>query len=414
MANELDIKSLVERAKERGCFDLSELQGKSLNISQFQELHTLLQRKKIPICDSDENKDTAKSLNRGEALGIIRKLRTGVPAGRHVALYSVGQESLLSDVRKDLTSVGESKSRVRFLNGDYGRGKSHALHLLREKAFNSDFVVSEVTLSPNDCPLHDFMRVYRDIMSGIRTKECPNVSAVENIMDRWLQSMRNLSEEQVKQIVYSELPQAIKYVLAAYYEAQSFLRPKPEKIQLLLKYLHGDQLHARDRKKLELTYIINEKNALHMLGQIANLVRYIGYKGLCILFDEAESTHSFAYYGYRDRAFQNLQKITQESKLYHHCYFLYATTPTFFNSYPNYSDVVELPILELEFLDKKQRLDICNRINEIYCLAYSWKLPSNSKKIVEAVEEEKRDKKSEIGDLVRAVVAALDELRRTK
>ena len=150
-----------------------------------------------------------------------------------------------------------------------------------------------------------------------------------------------------------------------------------------------------------------------MLGQIAHLVRYIGYKGLCILFDEAESAHSFAYYGHRDQAFQNLRRITRESKQYTHCYFLYATTPSFFTTYPSYGDVVgELEVLELEVLSREQRLKLYSRIANIYCRAYNWTTPSKTTEVLRSIEVIERQRGAEIDSLVRAVVAALDELRR--
>jgi len=412
MAQEADIKAMVAHAKKQGYFSWNDFQGVSLSWAQFQELHTLLQQKRIPIRERESERSSDKIFNRGEALKIITNLRRGVPAAQHISAYSVGRESLLSAVHTDLDHVGTGNSRVRFLNGNYGRGKTHVLRLLREKAFQVDFAVSEVTLSPTDCPLHNFMRVYYEVMKGIRTKENPTGSAIENILDRWLDAMRDLPPERVREIVYKELPEGTKGALAAYYDAQNIIRPDNRKRNLVLKYLYGDRLSAGDRRFLGVTYKIDEDTALMMLGQIAHLVRYIGYKGICILFDEAESAHSFAYYHYRDQAFQNLRRITRESRQYPHCYFLYATTPSFFTSYPDYGDVVgELEVLELEPLSQEQRLELCARVSDIYHVAYDWTLPSETTEVMRQIELHERQRGSEIGSLVRAVVAALDELR---
>ena len=412
MAQEVDIKAMVAHAKKQGCFDWNDFQGVSLSMAQFRELYTLLQRKRIPIRERGSESSPGEILNRGDALKIITSLRRGVPAAQHVSAYSVGRESLVSAVYQDLDHVGAGNSRVRFLNGDYGRGKTHALRLLREKAFEADFVVSEVTLSPTDCPLHDFMRVYREVMKGIRTKEDPTHSAIESILDRWLNTMRDLPRERVREIVYKELPEGTKGALAAYYDAQNIIRPDNRKRNLVLKYLYGERLSAGERRSLGVTYKIDEATALMMLGQIAHLVRYIGYKGICILFDEAESAHSFAYYRHRDQAFQNLHRITRESRQFPHCYFLYATTPSFFISYPDYEDVVGgLEVLELDPLSREQRLELCNRISDIYRMAYNWAPPPETTGVLKQVELHERQRGSETGALVRAAVAALDELR---
>jgi hypothetical protein len=311
-----------------------------------------------------------------------------------------------------LDYVGEGNSRVRFLNGDYGRGKTHLLHLLKESAFESDFVVSQVTLSPNDCPLHDFMRVYREVMRGIRTRESPSSPAVESILERWLEAMRDLPRELVRDIVYTKLPPGIKDVLAAYYDAQNIVRPDAAKRNMIIKYLYGDRLPARELRSMQLARKIDEDSALVMLAQIAHLVRYIGYRGICILFDEAESAHSFAYYRHRDQAVTNLRRIARESRQYPHCYFLYATTPSFFDSYPNHTDIVgNLDVLELEPLDTDQQLDLCDHIIDIYQVAYNWSAPTEVSNIPELIEGMMRSQGAGVGTLVRAVVATLDELK---
>jgi hypothetical protein len=413
MTQRIDIKEMVAHAKKRGCFDKRDFEGISLSIAQFQELHTLLQKKGIPLCDSGSERDSDKTLKRQEALKIITSLRRGVPAAQNVGEYSVGREPLLSAVHTDLDRVATGNSQVRFLNGNYGCGKTHSLRLLREKAFQVDFVVSEVTLSPTDCPLHNFMRVYSEIMKGIRTRENSTGPAIESILERWLDSMRNLPRERVKDIVYKELPEGVKGVLAAYYDAQNIIRPDAQKRNMILKYLYGDRLSARVMRSLDVTYQISEDTALMLLGQIAHLVRYIGYRGICILFDEAEAAHSFAYYKHRDKAFQNLRRITSESKHYLHCYFLYATTPSFFINYPGYKDVVGgLEVLEIDQLNREQRLKLCDRLIDIYGLAYAWRPPNRTKEALREIEITERERGSEIGSLVRAGVAVLDELRR--
>ena len=415
MPEEVDLKSMVAHAKKKGSFDLRDFRGVSLGMAEFRELLSLLQRNHIPFSETKDENDTDALPDQRDARRIIARLRVGVPPVENVSAYSIGRETLVSVVHEDLRQVGEGKSRVRFLNGNYGRGKTHSLRLLREKAFAADFVVSEVTLSPTHCPLHEFMRVYREIMKGISTRENPTGLAIESILGRWLNAMRDLPRERVTEIVYNELPEGTKCALGAYYEAQNPVRAHARKRDLVMKYLYGDPLSAPEGRSLELKYKIEEDTALVMLGQIAHLVRYIGYKGLCILLDEAESVHSFASYRHRDRAFQNLQRITRESKDFSHCYFLYATTPSFFANYPDYGDIVgELEVLELESLGREQRLELCDRISDVYGIAYEWARPPNMPKVLEQIEMENAKRSSEIGSLVRAAVAALDELRNMR
>ncbi|MBC8253738.1 MAG: DUF2791 family P-loop domain-containing protein, partial [Ardenticatenia bacterium] len=302
--------------------------------------------------------------------------------------------------------------QVQFLNADIGQGKTHTLYLLREFAFEHGFAVALVTLSENSCPLYDFMGVYSSIMWELRTIDQRQKPALSNIIDRWVEDIRVLSEPRVRQIVNHELPENLREIMAAYVAAINLFRPNETNRQLILKYLGGEKVSRPDLRRLDIRFRLNSENALHILGEMAATIRYIGFRGICILFDEAEAIHSFARSAHRDEAYANLQQIIQQSRQFSHCYFIYATTPSFFESHGGRHLAQGLGsdgILELQPLAIEERKEAGARIARIYEAATDWQAPES---VLEAINRAAGLTAGQrVGHYIRQVIGILDEVR---
>ena len=192
MARRIDLLEIIKQANDRGYFDFADFPGLKLSFEQLKEISNLLKKKKIPfrILSSITNP------TQQEALHIVNSLRKGVPPPVDVTNFSVGRKNLMDRLSKDLQTVAQGSSLVRFMNADYGYGKTHSLYLLRETAFNLEYVVSIITLSQNSCPIHNFMAVYDQIMWNLRTREERNKPALENVLDSsiiYLRMKKNFS-----------------------------------------------------------------------------------------------------------------------------------------------------------------------------------------------------------------------------
>lgn len=403
MAQKIDLLEIVKQARERGYFDFADFPGLTLSFEQFKELSNLLEKKKIPF----GTPISTINFTQKEALLIVNSLRKGVPPPVDVTNFSVGRKNLIDKLTKDLQAVGQGSSRVRFMNADYGCGKTHSLYLLRDISFKQGFVVSIVTLSQNSCPIHDFMGVFHKIMWNLRTQEERNKPAIENVLDRWLQTIREKGEERARQII-KELPDDLKSALHAYHESISPVRPDEEKRLLVLKYLSGEKVYPRS---IGINIQIDSSNALTMLGHMASLFRNLNYRGICILFDEADPIHSFARFERQDQAYSNIFQIIQQSHTIPHCYFLYATTPSFFDNYAPYwptHRIKDDDIFELEKLDVVELQRLSLNLCKIYSIAKGTKVPNN-------IEQRLRNLASDpsfsdnIGNFVRKCIAILDE-----
>lgn len=408
MAQRIDLLEIIQQAKERGYFDFTDFPGLTLSFEQFKELSNLLKKKKIPF----GTLSSTTNLTQQEALRIVNSLRKGVPPPVDVANFSVGRKNLIDRLSKDLQTVAQGSSRVRFMNADYGYGKTHSLYLLRETAFKQGYVVSIITLSQNSCPIHDFMAVYDRIMWNLRTREERNKPALENVLDRWLQAIHENGEESARQIIKG-LPDDLKSALHAYHESISPVRPDEKKRLLVLEYLSGGNIYLRDLHKIGIKNRIDSSNALIMLGYMALLYRNLNYRGICILFDEADPIHSFATFEHKDRAYKNLSQIIRQSQTAPHCYFLYATTPSFFDNYTYYwtdHRINDNEIFELEKLDADELQRLSLSLCKIYSIAKGSKVPNNIKQRLRNFASDSSFSDT-LGNFVRRCIAILDEGR---
>jgi len=412
MSSEPNLRAIVAEAKRRGYFDSDDFPGMRFRQHELLELIQMLRKKGVPFGRPEIEVKPLDNLTQRDARRIIGSLRKGIPAPEGTGFYSVGRDELLRGVESDLETVAGGTSLVRFLNADIGQGKTHVLYLLREFAYAKDFAVSLVTLSQSSCPLDDFMSVYGSIIWELRTNDQRKRPALSNVIDRWVEDIRVLPRTQIRHIVEHELPPSLREVMAAYVDASNLFRPNETKRQQIIKYLRGERIQASDRRRLGISFVLNSFNALQILSEIATTIKYIGFKGICVLFDEAEAIHSFSRSSQRDQAYANLQHIINESREFPHCYFLYATTPSFFDGYGGDGLMQRFGLdtmLELEPLASDQRYDLGRKIATIYARASDWEMPPTVYKGIGKAAD--LSEAGRIGDYVRQTVAILDEAR---
>jgi hypothetical protein len=156
---------------------------------------------------------------------------------------------------------------------------------------------------------------------------------------------------------------------------------------------------------------IGESNALSILGIMADLFRHLGFKGIVILFDEAEAIHSLNYYSHQEKAYNNLLRIIEQSRQFPRCYFVYSTTPSFFDNYslfwPHNQKVNADDIYELAPLTSDELYNLANKVLTIHCFAYAWKPSSKIETSLKKISDIGSTQR--VGDFVRGVVSFFDE-----
>jgi hypothetical protein len=402
--SDLDVQAVVQAAKKRGYFDSSLIRG-SYTPDQLRTLFHELDRRKIPRETPEERMD------RGTALKIINALRTGTVPQCDLSALTVGRTALRARLTTDLHDVAEGSTRVRYLDADYGVGKTHSLWLLADMAFRENFAVSFVTLSPTSCPMHSLLAVYGAIVDGVQTSTASDGRGLEHLFDRWIEIVqrdgRSLAEQRLRQLAPYVVTTLAEYAGATH----NPVRQHQERQMLLLNYLAGKRCPRRELRNLGITHLIDDTTALPTLEQITVLVRHLGFRGLCIFLDEAESVLSLSRGNLTNQAYMNLYHIAKVGPYLQNCFFIYAATPSFFNDYASYwpdQAVIDAStVYNLEPLQPEEHIELAERICGIYGKAYDWLAPVDQiRQIVPRITEN-----GGVGALVRILVAILDRLR---
>ncbi len=314
------------------------------------------------------------SVVRKQALEIITCLRYGTVPNKGVLKFSVGREQILNLIRQDLKQVENGHSRLRFLNGCYGSGKTHLLYILKEFAFKNNFASSFVTLTPRECPMYDLGVVYNHIVKGLRTSICLDNPALETIIKDWfnkISAMRTFDHKLVLQKIKKLSPDFQK-VLTIYIE--SFKKDSWKITDSAIRWIQGDLRNKRDAKICGAeSYACNE-TALDMLRNLVLMLKVIGFSGLVILLDEAEAIPCVSRVSQIQHAYDNLVKLINCNLEMSNSYFIYATTPPFFEEIKkdNSLDIEEKNLTNLGPLPKSDLQKLSFLIRNLHIQAYGW------------------------------------------
>jgi hypothetical protein len=108
--------------------------------------------------------DSIEQLKPYQARAIIEGLRKGLVPTEYVAFFTVGRQNWLKFVEEDLDFfIAEGGGKVRFINGDYGDGKTHFMSVIRQLALQKHFASSFVVLTRN-IPIHKFEVIYQEMV----------------------------------------------------------------------------------------------------------------------------------------------------------------------------------------------------------------------------------------------------------
>lgn len=237
--------------------------------------------------------------------------QSGTPPVKGVSYYNVGNESLLNTLDNHYLSsyLAEGGATFKLVVGDYGSGKSHFLYCVRDRAWEHNFAVSKVDLSPKESPYNDQQRVYAAVASNILWHEPGDLSESERgltrFLDNTLRRLTNTYGLEPEDPAAAELPEVrafLQTVASTPLDSLSFHCAVQEYFQAVLdgaelrleslgRWLHGDPVSPedmRDLRQIGVTEKITRNNAFKMLRSLCQAVRAMGYAGLALLFDEGD------------------------------------------------------------------------------------------------------------------------------
>ena len=303
--------------------------------------------------------------------------QSGTPVSKGVSYYNVGNDSLLNAIDTHYLGsyLADGGAVFKLVVGDYGSGKSHFLYCVRDRAWQRDFAVSKVDLSPKESPYDDQRRVYAAVASALIWHELGSAGEDEQGLSRFLEgTLRrlvaphglDLADEGVEEIpevraflqtVATSPVDSLSFHKAVQGYFQALSRGQERRVESLERWLHGEEVTPEDMRDLRMigvTEKINKNNAFKMLRSLCQTVRAMGYTGLALLFDEGDRMLSIG--GKAEKtATDNLREVIDRCREdLPGALFMYAVPPDFLHTV-----VPKYPALQ----QRVQAADYFSRVN---------------------------------------------------
>lgn len=346
-----------------------------------------------------------QDLSKNEAESVISSLRSGVVPSRFVSSYS-SENDFATRVSARHFKSEPTQGKIRFVSGNWGSGKTHFLMRLKEEAFSNNLLVSAVEIKAEETPFNKFEKVFYGIVRNITSATMYEHNLLHEsipfgrVLQEFLESRPNYNSD--RKTTFLELERSLmemssididfKRVVTQYWETFLDLENEVSLLETrarLIEWFEGVGTPAQLRKDFRIQKTVNKENARLMLQSLANFIKWMGYPGLVILFDEAEMTHTTMRKSNLRQAHNNLLHLINEIHDAPGIILVYATVPSFFTDpvhgiqiYGALSQRIgELPSIQptplqrvwnidkIEFTLEEQ-LEVCKRILNLYRTAY--------------------------------------------
>lgn len=331
----------------------------------------------------------------------VERLRDGLFDPVAVNQLTVEEGRIKNTFSKGLKALEKGKSSHLCICGSYGQGKSHTLTYLNQLALAQGYATSVVQLDLREIPFHKFSTVYQSIMEKLSLPDGK----------KFTYAWKNWGEKDSLEFL-DTMPHRFKMILTAMLcknrrltSEESSLkkhqdyRPK-EYGYWLEKALMGYNIPAARLKsvfkyrevegyKEQSLMCRGNDSCIHMVQSLGKVLKEMGYKGLLLFFDEAESI-SQARLSHRAQSYQVLDQFFQSRGS---VFPIFAFTDDFFEkaNHEPYDDAGEvfsknyakawsdLNVLRLQDFSAQEWESLLDRLMQLYSQAYQIDLPSQVK-----------------------------------
>jgi hypothetical protein len=225
--------------------------------------------------------------SRLETRRLIEALRFGVAPAAHLRELTIGLEAERTSVIAGLNRAHEMGGAVRAVLGEYGYGKSHLVELTAQEALARNFLVADASLDLLELPPHRAFDIYSELLHNLRT---PGTD--EKGLRPLLQRADKLGLKTKLREMTPVEPDPLVLTLDVVADTAS-LRQQAAWLNWLMGGRRVRLMNKATPKGMKFPSIYkvghNARQIAYLLGGISALARLVGYSGLCVLVDEAES-----------------------------------------------------------------------------------------------------------------------------
>ena len=268
---------------------------------------------------------------------LLSSLSAGVVPRVGAPYIAIGRGDEINSLLDNLDSVADGGSACRFLIGRYGSGKSFLIQLVRGYALDRGFITADADLSPErrlSGGSGAGVATYRELMSNLATKACPDGGAIQTVLSRHLSALKNelIAEgllpdapsfnTEIKKRAYLSLAGLeesahgfdFARVLGEYYSAA--VSDNSEKKSACIRYLRGEFANRTEAKAalgFPVSAIIDDDNWYDFIKLFARLSTTLGYAGLVLFIDECVNLYKIPNRISREANYEKLLSIFNDT-----------------------------------------------------------------------------------------------------
>jgi hypothetical protein len=344
-----------------------------------------------------------------EAKQILEQLLTHPVAPKEYAwLMNAGTDSVLNKLEEHYfaSQLANGAAAFKYLEGDYGAGKSQFIYSLTKRAHEREIVAAVVEVG-NECPFNSPLAIFQSVMASFVPPSSLNDRqgrGIVDLIDAWIgRKLRSFGIESGAPIDASVKDQLMRPFTGRIHGArdpqmayglQALGRRLVEQRagaaqttldRILESWVLGQKTtDASLKKTYGLSASADDTNAFHRLMTSVGFLRnYMGFRGMLLAFDEGTRTASFRRGSIKQKqAIENMLTMINSNggNEFAGVLFVYAATPDFktevVNKYIALHDRIgthamseatpQVPLIDLGVLNSRRVvLDIGKRLVEI-------------------------------------------------
>lgn len=235
---------------------------------------------------------------------VLRMGETGQPPERGALHVNTGTEDVLRVLRQEyLLPMKESgrNSSFKLVQATFGGGKTHFLHCLREVGWAEGFASSLVSVSPQECPFDDTVRVYQAVARELELPPTELEAAPQRGFDAVLrllvdQRVETYGEEAFRRWLQEEFRRAnieshaVRRAALLYMEG--LLDRDPDQEELMADFLLGASVPKKELAPFRIREELESRTAFRFLRSLVQTLRALEVPGVLLLFDEMDRVMS--------------------------------------------------------------------------------------------------------------------------